>query len=281
MAQYYYFKANGKRLRLAHPVNYSEKLWWLILYNHDPLMKKCTDKLAVREYVADRGLGGILNQLIGVYHAPTEIPFSELPPRAFIKTTHGSGGNALWDASVPFDMKLFHWRFSLSLAQNFFYRRREWNYDGLEPRLIVEREIQFGPSLVDYRMLCFHGEFKLAFVDIGTAAHDGTHAPDAMRNVHDREFNVLPVRAHRPTYKEPVIPKPANWNEMIRCAEILAEPFAHCRVDLYSNGQKIVFGELTFYPGGGGQPVQPASFHDEMGSWIDLGKNVTRNSEKL
>jgi len=267
-------------LNLVDPQTYFDKLWWLVLNDRNPLLTRCTDKVKVRDYVSGLGLGHILNEQYGVYRRAEDIDFESLPPRAFIKTSHGSGGNALWDASAPFDRRLFRLRFNAALRHNYYYSRREWNYANVTPQLIAERIIEQDP-LIDYRFLCFNGTVRLVYVDVGVASADGTHALNPVRNVHTRDFSIMPARVMWENYSEPKIEKPADWDEMIKCAERLSAPFAHCRVDLYNTGSRIVFGELTFYPGGVHQdPIVPHALEVQLGDWLDISEMVRMHSSK-
>jgi hypothetical protein len=47
------------------------------------------------------------------------------------------------------------------------------------------------------------------------------------------------------------IEKTSNFEEMLTIAAKLAADFIFIRVDLYSIAEKIIFGELTFFPTGG------------------------------
>lgn len=63
---------------------------------------------------------------------------------------------------------------------------------------------------------------------------------------------------------------PVNINEMMKLAEGLSKGFKLLRVDLYSTGGKILFGELTLYPASGLEKFVPDWADAEMGSKIDL-----------
>jgi len=154
---------------------------------------------------------------------------------------------------------------------------REWNYKNIKPRLIIEEvlEDKDNVSLIDYRFLCFEGKVKLIFVDTHTAAPDGSHNPDALRNVYDTNFNYLNIKVGREQFDEKSLSKPINFEKMIEYAEILSKPFAHCRVDLYNIEGKILFGEITFYPGGATQKISPHEWDIKMGAWINI------NSKKI
>ena len=56
MLQLEYRIKTGRRLNLANPVRFTEKIQWYKCYYRNPLMLQCTDKYQVREYV-NRKLG--------------------------------------------------------------------------------------------------------------------------------------------------------------------------------------------------------------------------------
>lgn len=45
-----------------------------------------------------------------------------------------------------------------------------------------------------------------------------------------------------------MVDKPVNYGEMLEVVRKLAAGFEFVRVDLYSVGRRIVFGEMTFTP---------------------------------
>ncbi|MSU02126.1 ATP-grasp fold amidoligase family protein [Tissierella pigra] len=270
-AKYRYYKRTGKKLNLTNPKTFNEKLWWLKLNNKDPLLTNCSDKVKVRKYVEECGLGHILNEIYGVYDNANDIDFDNLE-NAFIKTNHGSGTNIIWDKNRQFDKQKFRNIFNKALEHNYYLESREWNYKNIEPKIIVERilEDKENKSLIDYRFLCFNGVVKIIFVDIETAAEDGSHSPHAKRNVYDRSFNYLNIKVKREPFEKSLVSKPDNFNKMVEYAEILSKPFPFCRVDLYNINEEIYFGEITFYPGGATQIVEPEEWELKMGEWIDL-----------
>lgn len=267
-----YKENTGRKLDLENPKTFNEKLWWLKINNRDPLLTICSDKVKVREYVRKCGLGHILNEVYGVYDSADDIDFDKLPDKAFIKTNHGSGINIIWDRNKPFDINKFRKKFNRALKQNYYWQSREWNYKNIEPKIIVEKllEDRENRSLIDYRFLCFDGVVRMIFVDIETAAEDGSHNPYARRNVYDRNFNYLNIKVKREQFDSSIIKKPRNFDKMIEYAEKLSKPFVFCRVDLYNINGNIYFGEITFYPGGATQIVEPEEWELKMGEWIDL-----------
>lgn len=274
-----YKENTGQLLNLENPVTYNEKLWWLKINNRDPLLTICSDKFKVRDYVEEKGLKHILTNIYGVHDNAEKVQFEKLPDKAFIKCTHGSGTNVLFDKTKRFDEKSFEKKFNYALKQNYYLQSREWNYKNIEPQLIIEEylDIKDEKGLVDYRFLCFDGKVRLIFADIETADLDGSHNPYAKRNVYDENFNYLDITVGREKFDKDLLSKPLNFQKMVEYAEILSDPFVHCRVDFYNINGKIYFGEITFYPGGGTQKITPSEFDVQMGNWINIqSKKVNR-----
>jgi hypothetical protein len=271
-ARWQYKQHTGKYLDLDNPRTYDEKVWYLKLHERDSLQTRCSDKLLVRDYVKECGLGHILNEVYGVYDSFKSIPFDKLPDRFFIKCTHTSGANAIYDRSKPFDYTFQKNEFGFWMKRDYFWGSREWNYKGLVPKIICEEilEDNKGRLPVDYKIMCFGGEAKMLFLNIGLSTETGEHADDAYCNIYDRDFNLLPIKDERENYTGDDIVKPDNWDKMIEYAEILSKPFRHCRVDLYNVDGKIYFGEITFHHGGGCNGIEPEEWAYKMGDWIDI-----------
>ena len=71
----------GYRLNLKSPKTYNEKLQWLKLYYRDEKMSQCADKVEVREYIKDKGLGdgAELRKNEAPATRPAEITITGLP----------------------------------------------------------------------------------------------------------------------------------------------------------------------------------------------------------
>lgn len=65
----------GREIDLSTPSTYSEKLQWLKLFYHDPIMEVCSDKYAVRDYVKQQGHEELLNECYGVYENANDIAY--------------------------------------------------------------------------------------------------------------------------------------------------------------------------------------------------------------
>ena len=82
----------GRKLNLQAPERFTEKIQWYKLNYRNPLMGRCVDKYAVREYVKSRGLENTLTVLYGVYDNAEDIDFTLLPQKFVIKSTDGVCG---------------------------------------------------------------------------------------------------------------------------------------------------------------------------------------------
>ena len=57
---------------------------------------------------------------------------------------------------------------------------------------------------------------------------------------------------------------------MIDISEELSKNLNFIRVDLYQTSNKIYFGELTFHPGGGFEPIYPDQWDFRLGEDLDI-----------
>ena len=278
-AKWFYHLYTGKTLNLNNPQRFDEKLWWLKLNNHDPQMTICSDKYAVREYVRQCGFEDTLMEQMEVLSTVKELDVKKFGFEVVAKCTHNSGGHLFYNPDKPISdnqIRVAKRNLSFILHQNASVLSREWNYKNIPPRIVVERVVRDKNGCLpsDYKFMCFDGEPKLLFLDLGVINDDDTYNHNYPRNIYDMEFNLLPVYETRPNADYPV-EKPANFDYMVKIARILSSPFPFCRVDLYNVDGKVFFGEITFYHGGGCNDIQPEEWDYRMGSWIDL------NSEKI
>lgn len=280
-AQRMYRRAQGRSLDLVNPKTFDERQWWLKLNYRDPLMTQCTDKLAVRQYVSDKGLSHLLLPLLGEYGTPEEIEWDKLPPKFYLKTNNSSATNIRCDDLATFDRGRAVRLAKIHLRRNHYALSREWNYRDIEPRLLIEPVIETqGAGLIDYRFLCSYGACKGIFVDVDTADESGHHRADARRNVYDPEWNLLDVQVSRPRIEDMKIERPFLLEDMIRYAETLSTPFPFCRVDFYHpDPDRIVFGEMTFFHAGGNNKISPKEYDAELGEWIEIDNLLASRRE--
>ncbi len=259
-----YKKRFGREINLKNPKTYTEKLQWLKLFYRNKKMPMCTDKYEVHEYLTNLGHKKLLNQVIGVYNSANEIDFKSLPNRFVAKTTHGCGQNLICKNKSELDWKRWKRIMNSWLKLDVFASGREWNYKDMQPRIIIEKLIDHEP-LIDYKFMCFNGEPK--FLQINND-FEGVHYVD----FYDIGWNKVDFTYERFTKSEHLVSCPPQFNEMKGLARELSAPFPYVRVDFYNPPGKIIFGELTFFPGSGLLPLVPVknNYDQILGSHLDL-----------
>lgn len=253
-----------RHLDLDNPRTLNEKMQWLKIYWRDERMTLCADKYRVREYVKAKAGAGILNDLYGVYDTAADIDFDALPDSFVLKVNHTCGGNVLCPDKSRLDRNAARLFLDRHLRRNHYRKAREWCYKDIPRCIIAERYLeQDGKPPTDYKFFCFNGEplFMGVFID-----RFGNHQRDYL----DIGWNPMPfAAAHIPPCEQPP-PRPARLDDMAQLARVLSADFPFVRVDFYSIGDRIWFGEMTFYPSGGRIPFSPESYDRYWGDRLQL-----------
>jgi hypothetical protein len=259
----YYLKL-GERLNLAAPKLYNEKLQWLKLFDRDERYCALVDKLDARDFVA-RTIGeAYLIPALGRVDSVEQIDWAALPNRFVLKCTHGSGCNIICRDKSSLDIAWAKAKVRGYMRRNWFGLSREWPYKNLKPRILIEAflESDTGDVPPDYKIMCFGGEPHYIVVDVD-------RYKGHKRNYYDTDWKKVPVENRHPNY-DGDIPRPQKLSEMLAIAKKLSRDLPHVRVDLYAIGDKIYFGELTFFHGYGMEVFIPRAFERHMGDLLAL-----------
>ena len=261
-----YKKRFGHTINLKDPKTYTEKLQWLKLFYRNDKMPIVTDKYDVHQYLTKLGYKHLLNDVIGVYDNANDINFEELPDAFVAKTTHGCSSNLICKNKNELDWKKWQRIINSWLDLNVYAFGREWNYKNIKPRIIIEKLIEHQP-LIDYKFMCFNGEPK--YLQINND-FEGVHYVD----FYDINWNRVDFTYNKFTKSNHVLPIPPQFEEMKKLAKELSSPFPYVRVDFYNPPGKIIFGELTFFPGSGLLPLIPVknNYDELLGSQLNLPK---------
>lgn len=236
-----YHQRTGGELSYAHPDTFDEKMFWLARYWQDPLIVRCSDKIAVREYVDSCGLSFLLNDLYGVYSHPRDIDWSSLPDRFVLKCNHGCAFNIICK-----DKHALNRDESMALLEKWMGTRygedtAEYQYLYIKPGILAERFIDAGASgKYEIQFFCFNGKARHILLrnDLGDASQN------AFAISYDMDWNREFARIdENPSI---AVPRPENLDSLVGYAEKLAAPFPQVRVDFYLAGDDVIFGELTF-----------------------------------
>jgi hypothetical protein len=250
-------------------LDFAAKVRFRMRYDRNPLFITVTDKYKVREYAGSKAVKTA--NLLFKTDNPQAIPFSELPPNFIIKMNHGSGWNIL-----GFDSELYLFRDGAELvkadgsyvnansakrykltqdrARNICsewlksrYSKREWAYQHIVPRIIIEELLvpNDNRELKDYRLYTFNGEVKAILVD----------SPLYRRNrenvFFDPDWKEIKLSKYDEKVPHPLLEKPGSLAEMIDVAQRLGKDIDFARIDLYDTTKGVVLGEVTVYPDGG------------------------------
>ncbi len=270
LALQYYVKFHRK-CNFDNAQRWTEKLQLYKMYYRNPLLGSCVDKYEVRKFIEEKGLSNTLTKLYAVYNNAEEIDIDKLPDSFVLKTTDGGGGLnvVLVSDKKKIDLPKIKSEFNTWMGRfkpGAVPAGREWAYSQIKSSRIVAEELlvnQDNPEagIEDFKILCFQGAPKYIIVDKDRYI-------DHKRNFYDTEWNRVDVTTDHDQFETPY-PKPKNFEEMLRVAEILSKDFPFVRVDLYNVEGKIYFGELTFYPWTGYVQFTPDSFDFELGKLMD------------
>lgn len=269
----YVFKKN---LDLKNPRDLNEKIIWAKLYSDTSRWTELADKRRVRDYVESLGLGDTLVKLYATWYSKEDIDLDVLPNQFIIKANNGDGKGTnkiinKTKITPPEKQEL------VSMVDEWLHRKNigalhaEPQYKGMKPCVVVEEVLPLEKgttSLTDYKMWCFNGKCYYTWVCSdrsagGNSAHVMTYDMDW--NDHP-EFSVF----NSDYLQGEVMPKPKNFEKMVKIAERLSKGFPEVRVDLYNIDGKIYFGELTFTSQGGFMDFFTPEFNKMLGEKFSI-----------
>lgn len=257
----------GKRLNLENPQTFNEKLNWIIARHYDPNYEICADKLAVRNYVREKGLGNCLTEVYEVFDNVSAVNFNQLPNSFVIKTNHSFGGVFVVKDKNSANFNEITTGLRRSFNSNPYKKGGEWQYKNIKPKIFAEEYLDSGDSpLLDFKFYCFDGVPRFIHVSEDIAG-GGSYVMD----FYSPDWDHLEARRVGKLRSEG-ISKPKNLEEMLQVAATLSQDFAHVRVDLYSIRGRIVVGELTFTTAAGTGRFTDEKWDLEFGKYFQLPK---------
>lgn len=248
-----YLLRQGHWPRLDSPRTLTEKIFARkLLHGHDPRYPVVADKVAVRDWVAERIGTQYLVPAVAVYHYQ-DLDKLEVRPGQVIKCANRSGGVYFGSEELRKDRERLVARLRKDLDFDFASWTGEPWYGQIPKRVLVEQSLsdEQGNVPVDYKFFVYHGQVKTIQVHLDRFG-------DHRRGMFDREWRMLPLGEAMPDTPPP---PPKQLAQMIEIAETLGKEFDFIRVDLYEiNGDSIYFGELTLAPGSGLSRIEPSNF---------------------
>ena len=260
-----YYCKNKVNINLDNPTEFMEKIQWLKLYHYTQNYGNFVDKYEARNYVETKIGSQYLNTIYGVFDAVDAINFKNLPNQFVLKGTHGSGYNVIVKDKNQINENKIIQQLNCFLRKNYYFENRESIYKNVKPRILVEKYISEVDceGLIDYKFYCFHGVPKYVLVKVCLNGED-------KKCYYDLNWNKIIPEQIPNDFLNSAIEKPSNFEEMLTIAAKLATDFIFIRVDLYSIAEKIIFGELTFFPTGGNKRISVERFNKEFGDLMHL-----------
>lgn len=257
----------GEKLHLDNPKTFNEKTQWLKINDRKPIYTTMVDKYAVKKYVADIIGEEYVIPTLGVWDKFDDIDFDMLPEQFVLKCTHDSGGLIIVGDKSKLDIGTARKKINASMQRNYFYHGREWPYKKVKRRIIAETYMtDENKQINDYKLFVFEGKVKCIQVDYDRFANH-------RRNFYDPKWNYMPFTTLYKTDPTHYIEKPECLEELILCAERIAEALGSLhfvRVDFYIISNRIYFGEITFYHGNGFEEFRPVEYDRKLGDWMVL-----------
>ncbi|MDO4492079.1 MAG: ATP-grasp fold amidoligase family protein [Lachnospiraceae bacterium] len=253
----------GRKINLKQPESLADKLCYLELFTEDERKVRCTDKYAVREYVAEKGLEEILVPLVqGPVSRLSQLCYDRLPEQFAMKATHGCGMNLICSSKARLPEEQVMTLAKKWLQEEYPRACIEPHYKKIPKRLIIEEFLEDADTIIDYKFHCFHGEPDFVLVC-------GSRGSGLQKRLYTTDWQNIDAMVGKQQGKEE-FQKPLHLEKMLQISRILAAEFDFVRVDLYEIKGKIYFGELTFSPASGVLPNFSEEFVREKGKLLKL-----------
>jgi hypothetical protein len=255
--------ATGYHVNYQHPRTWNEKINHKKIFDRNPLLPLTADKFHSRRWVADTlGTEDVLKPLLYTIGKPGQSdiwPWDRLPEKYVVKPNHLSGQVLFVDRDTPRQdiidrccqwMDMVYAPFSM-----------EWNYREIEPCIVIEAMLDGKPDSYKFNMI--HGKCVSIKHIIG-----GKKKADRAITYYDADWDK--IEAVMDGYPHKVVPRPAQFEQMLEYAEQLSAPFDFVRVDFALHDGHIYFEEMTHYPVGGHATWDPVAIDHQWGDlWTD------------
>ncbi len=239
---------NKKKLK-----TFNQKIQWIKLYGITDLMRDCTDKVKVRDYVCEHIGAEYLKPVLQIIPNNNEdvttyfeqINWEQLPESFVIKCNHGCKWHYIIKNKNDFlkNKRLFNLakqKITGFLEQNFcWWGGFELQYSNIKPKILIE---ELFDDFQELEINCFNGKPKI----IKKVHND---IPNKL-SMYDENLNSINLRFLE---KEFLVNESADdtIKQTIDLSKKLAKTFYFVRIDWMIKKNKIYFNEVTFTPNSG------------------------------
>lgn len=248
----------GYRPNILNPKTFNEKVLRRKFASFPPHRPILTDKLEVKGFIPEK----FLIPTLWFCSNPQSPILRYQGKTVVVKPTHTSGKIIRWKhLERPLSNKEIKLLTSWLEKKHNNPIRHEPHYDPIPPRLIYEPLISQNPT--DFKFFVFDGEIRMIQVDVDRRT-------DHRRNLFDENWTPIEGTLKKPN-KDGLKLKEETIEDVRNAAKEIVKslpPDSFYRLDLYHE-QKPLFGEITFTPGSGSEPFNPAELDFWLGEfWI-------------
>ena len=268
----WFAKQHGYWMNFRNPKTLDEKTNWLLVHYIGDTHSVYVDKIAVRDFVEERGLGELLPGIYGVWSHASEIPLEKLPDQFVLKCNHASGDEYY---EIVRDKSTVDWppvlnRLETMLQRNYTKSHCEYQYKAIKPFIYAEELLDDGRGIrmTDYKIYCFYGKPHCIMVCNG-------RGKDLKRIFYDTEWNYLDY-SKSVSEQDAVVERPLGLETMLEAAAILSQGIPFARMDFYDVSGKTYFGEITLTPDNCNTQHLNQDGQMRMGELLDLSR-LTRS----
>ncbi|MCL2017229.1 MAG: hypothetical protein FWG80_00430 [Alphaproteobacteria bacterium] len=247
-------------------------------YERSPIKWILRHKFLAKQFVQDIVGDEHIVKLYGVYDWPEQIDFDKLPNSFVLKATVG------WQSKqviIIKDKSKMDKKETLAKLNEFIRDPATGILDFTKNRIIAEEYLENpdGTPVEDLKFMCSMGNVFLVAVhqqipDVPVMSKNKTISYYSVP-----DYKYIPVKhglynnkqAFHPSY--PNIPQPKNFDKVIALAKKITANLPFVRLDLYSVGDRILVGELTWGASGGHARLSPAKYDFELGKNIKFPDN--------
>ena len=248
------------------PRGFNDWIHRRLLLAPEPLHAQLSCKLGQRAYKAERIGEAASLPVLGVWETAEALArdWDGLPAAFMLKPTHASSWYRAVRDKATADRPAILAEAAGWLQRSYYRDSREIGYRDVVPRLMAETLLPPAPGFVapwEYSLFCFDGRPALLYSRVFEA---GGHKRMAFL---DMTRSVLPLyRRVGPRDPAPDPPGDSAWARMRDIASQLSRGADFLRVDFLVDGDAVWASEVTPYPAGGRQNLEPGTWDRWLGA---------------
>lgn len=259
-----FLKKIGGFLNFKNPKSFNEKINYLKIYDDQNIKSDLQDKLKVKNYVSSIIGEEYIIETLKILDI--NVPFEEQLrkfDKFILKTNFESGIVYFCEDIEKFEFKKIQSQIINSYNKNFHMHGREMHYSRIEKNTFAEKLLENHKELIDYKFYCFDGIPMYVHVD-------RERYTDHKRSIYTAQWEKIENLTIEYKYDPIYLSEPFEFEKMKNIASELSKNFKFVRIDLYNHNKKILFGEMTFYPGSGFEKFSIKNFDYEFGKLIKI-----------